>query len=233
MFCQHCGCKNKDGAKFCVNCGTPFADLAKDEVIEVEPKEADTTIIENKFEDIKNDDVKPLESDVEIIPEEPIVNNNVTYEKPKKKKTWLVVLIVILILGLVGFGLYYFVFNKKVETTKSIDLTNSISCNIEVVDGTSSCDIDWNSLKNNYGSSVSYNYEAIEQLANERGLDYSSIKSYFDGTNPIDDLKSIINFEGSINENGEVDYNITCKDEALLKLYNFDVVMGSGTIKIK
>ncbi len=213
MFCKHCGCKNDDGSKFCINCGSPLEDVIV--------KQADTTIVENKFADTKVEDV-------EIMPEKPVQDVQI----PKKNKTWLVVLIVVLIIGLVGFGVYYFVFKDK-DNMSVIDLSDNIACNIEVVEGTSSCGIDWDKIKKNYGGRVTYDYDAIKKLADERGLNYDDIKSYFDSTNPIDDLKQNIIFEGGINDNSEVEYYISCKDEALLKLYDFAVILGSGSISLK
>ena len=245
MFCKYCGSKNADGAKFCVNCGKQIGEtVSLEKPIEEapkrkpgRPKKVDTTIVENKFDELK-DEIKVEEPKVEPVNETEIIYPEETineFKKPKKRKTGLVIFLILLVLALIGAGVYYFVFRDNSSTASgdvTIDLTNSISCNIEVVEGTSSCDIDWSKLKSAYGSSVSYNYEAIEKLASEKGLNYDDVKAYYDQTNPIDDLKQIVTFAGGINDNGSVDYDITCVNEELLNLYNFKVVLGSGSISL-
>lgn len=233
MFCKFCGSKNADGAKFCVNCGKQIGEaVSLEKPIKEEVKKADTTIVENKLDESK-DEIKVEEpkvesiGDTEIIYPEESINE---FKKPKKKKTGLVILVILLVLALAGAGVYFFVFKEKTDDVVIINLPNSISCDIEVVEGSSSCDIDWAKLKSTYGNKVSYDYEAIEKLASEKGLNYDDVKAYYDQTNPIDDLKQIISFTGGISESGSVEYDITCVNQELLGLYNFTVVLGSGSI---
>ncbi len=144
VTCNHCGAQIKAGLPFCPNCGArqneqiaeprPITEVAPDVILQ--EKMAEEHVQEEHVQEINEpDDVtatKPSVSEIEP---------TLSYEDDQGSKKWLWIVGVIILLGILGGGGYYFMSNKVgglsyvVETDSLAEIVDSLSSDAQSVEG--------------------------------------------------------------------------------------------------
>lgn len=141
VTCNHCRAQINAGLPYCPNCGArqneqiaeprPITEVAQDVILQ--EKMAEEHVQEEHVQELNEpDDVtttKPSVSEIEP---------TLSYEDDQGSKKWLWIVGVILLLGILGGGGYYFISNKgnsSIETDSIADISNSIITDIHSAEG--------------------------------------------------------------------------------------------------
>lgn len=130
MFCGKCGTKNEDDAKFCANCGAPLQTLAE-ENIDLSSK-------------IETQEPVSLEQTT-------VITNTV---KPKKKKSFIIFIVIALVAVAIGAGSWFFLSKPK---NVSLFENKDISKYVEVtgVNGKGTAAVDTEAMKDDIKKKLS------------------------------------------------------------------------------
>lgn len=203
MFCEKCGTKNADDARFCENCGNPLSKIeAENSVSTVNPAEAENApVVENSVDTTPQAGAAQAGFDA--------AGNPVPVQKkkaPVKLIAGLCAGAVALIVAIIAIVLV--VVNSK----PTINLNDYIKVKTDGYDGygSASISIDWDAIDEEYGSKLKFTGDAKDKYGD-----------LLDLAEPIDALKSNIKVEFNSDskttelKNGDkVKYKITVNKDA-------------------
>ena len=177
MFCEKCGTKNADDARFCENCGKPLSKIeAENSVSTVNPAEAENApVVENSVDTTPQAGAAQAGFDA--------AGNPVPVQKkkaPVKLIAGLCAGAVALIVAIIAIVLV--VVNSK----PTINLNDYIKVKTDGYDGygSASISIDWDAIDEEYGSKLKFTGDAKDKYGD-----------LLDLAEPIDALKSNIKVE--------------------------------------
>ena len=194
MKCLNCGEELKEGIKFCTNCGVMVQDSSDNNVVE-------NGVAENN---VIGPSIKPI--DETNINNQNMVNNmniNNTNNSEnsvikKRRKTPLIIISCVVLLGIIACLLYLFIFNKKSSKQVFVDGFKSVTSELFKSD---------NSSKKSIKNSMSFNIQASG----------TGVDSMFDIYNNI-----------KINSDIEMDATTKKLDEEILINYKGNDLLGFG-----
>lgn len=203
MFCEKCGTKNADDARFCENCGNPLSKIeAENSVSTVNPAEAENApVVKNSVDTTPQAGAAQAGFDA--------AGNPVPVQKkkaPVKLIAGLCAGAVALIVAIIAIVLV--VVNSK----PTINLNDYIKVKTDGYDGygSASISIDWDAIDEEYGSKLKFTGDAKDKYGD-----------LLDLAEPIDALKSNIKVEFNSDskttelKNGDkVKYKITVNKDA-------------------
>ena len=230
MFCEKCGTKNADDARFCENCGNPLSKIeAENSVSAVNPAEAENAPeAENSVSTVnpaEAENAPVVENSVDTTPQAGAAQagfDAAGNPVPVQKKKAPVKLIAGLCAGAVALIVAIIAIVLVVVNSKpTINLNDYIKVKTDGYDGygSASISIDWDAIDEEYGSKLKFTGDAKDKygdlldLAEPIDALKSNIKVEFNGDSKTTELKNGDKVKYKLTVNKDAQKFVKCKLE--------------------
>lgn len=230
MFCEKCGTKNADDARFCENCGNPLSKIeAENSVSTVNPAEAENAPEAENSVSTANpaeaENAPVVENSVDTTPQAGAAQagfDAAGNPVPVQKKKAPVKLIAGLCAGAVALIVAIIAIVLVVVNSKpTINLNDYIKVKTDGYDGygSASISIDWDAIDEKYGSKLKFTGDAKDKygdlldLAEPIDALKSNIKVEFNGDSKTTELKNGDKVKYKLTVNKDAQKFVKCKLE--------------------